>query len=114
MLELAAAEEVGEGVVQVTQGFLGRALGHPVHPGHVRLLERVEFAVQVDGGWTLAGRMIGFLLTGQAPVVRPARRARMLATRGDLLVVQIKLGFVGALDGAHACSACSKSAVRYP
>ena len=42
--------------------------------------------------------LIGFLLAVQAPVVGPARRARMLAAGGHLRVIQGKLSFVGALD----------------
>src|SRR5258706_7426601 len=109
LLELGAAEEVGKGGVQVPQSFLRRALGHCVHPGHSGLLERVQFPLEINGRWTLAGRTIGFLLALQAPVVRPTRRPCMLLTGGDLLVIQIQLGLVGALNGAHAWCASSAS-----
>src|SRR5260370_1391553 len=109
MLERGAAEEVGKRGVQVAQSFLRRALGHRVHPGHSGLLARVQFPVEINGRWTRAGLAILVLLALQAPVVRPTRRPGMLLTGGDLRVIQIQLGLVGALNGAHAWCASSAS-----
>src|SRR5258706_2357797 len=114
LLERGAAEELGEGAVQVAQSFLRCALGHRVHPGNLGLLERVEFPVEINGRWTLAGRAVRILLALQAPVECPTRRPGMLLTGGDLLVIQIQLGLVGALDGAHAWSASAASAASAP
>src|SRR5258708_4333563 len=50
-------------------------------------------------------RAVGFLLAPQAPVVRPARRARVPFAGSGLPVVQSKLAFVRALDKAHASPA---------
>ncbi len=107
MLELHPAEEVGEGVVQVAQGFLRRALGHLVHPGNLGLLEGVQFPVLINRRRTRAGRAVHLLLARKSPVVRPARRPRMLAAGGGLLVIQIELGLVGSLDDAH--TSCARS-----
>src|SRR5258708_6549040 len=106
-LERYPPKEAREGAIQVAQRFLRSTLRHLVHPRHRGRLERVQLAMQVHRRWTLARLAIRFLLPLQAPIVGPARRPRMPLTRGGLLVIQVKLDLVGALDGAHASSTCS-------
>src|SRR5262249_39636285 len=47
-LERAAAEAVGKGSIQIAQRLLRRTFGHLVHPGKFGLLERVQFAVEIN------------------------------------------------------------------
>src|SRR5262249_28547528 len=71
----------------------------------------------VDGGGTRARLLVVLVLAPQAPGVGPARRARVLATRRDLLVVERQLRLVGARHEHVArptcspCSACSMQAL---
>ena len=75
-----------------SQGFLRRTLRHFIHPGQFALLQRIQFAVQVDGGWCLFPAGKGFLLASQTPDCRQSGRSSM-ANAGSLLsVVQVQLG----------------------
>src|SRR5262249_36055505 len=100
LLQLAPAEEVGKGVIQMVQGFLRRALGHRIHPGYFGLRQQVQFLVEVNRRGTPARLAVLILPALQAPPVRPARRARMLATGCDLPVVDRQLGIIGT-DHEH-------------
>src|SRR5260221_2764972 len=110
LLARHAAEEVLEGAIQIAQSFLGRALRDRIHPGHVSLLERVQFPVQLDGRWALASRTIGFLLLLQAPVVRPARRSRMLLTEKGQKAPRLQPGEAWPSPRAGVSPLCAKAA----
>ena len=94
LFEVTPSKELLEGGIQVPQRFLRRTLGDLIHPGHVRLLETVEFPVQLDGGRTRLARGIAFLLDPESPVVGPARGAGMLAAGCHLSIVEVQLRFV--------------------
>ena len=93
---LHPAEEMGEGLIQVTQGFLWRTFGNCIHPGQFGLLQRVQFTVQIDGSGCLFPIRKGLLLASELTVECKARRTCMTDTGGFLFVVQVKFGLEGA------------------
>jgi len=71
-LEVTAAEAVGEGGIEVAQGFLGRARGHRIQAGQLARLAGVQLAVQLDGRRTRAGGVVDRLLASQSSMVGEA------------------------------------------
>ena len=69
-----------------------------VHPGKVRLLERVEFAMEFHGGDGASRLLIDLLLAGKAPIVGEPGDARMLLAERDLLVIQVEFRSVAPRD----------------
>jgi len=98
LLKFHSPEEVLECTVQIPERFLGGALGDFVEPGQVGLLEGVQPAVEVYCGGRLARELVGFYLSGQAPVVCEARGSAVIRKQGTLSVVRFKLGLVGSLN----------------
>jgi hypothetical protein len=60
------------------------------------MFQRVEFQVQFHHGGAVLGGPVTFLLDFQAPIIREPRRTRVLLAGRELVVVQVKLGFIGA------------------
>ena len=80
---------MGEGIIEVAQGLLRRCLRYFVHPGEVRLLERVEFPVQfhrVNGASRLP---VDLLLAVQSPIVGEPGDTHMLPAGRVLLVIEV-------------------------
>ena len=98
LLQPAAAKEVGEGTIEVTQGFLRRALRAFVHPGEVRLLERVEFPVQFHGGDGASHLPVDLLLAFETPVVGESGNTSMLLAGRDLPVSEVQFSFIASRD----------------
>jgi len=92
----------GEGGIQIAQRFLWGALGDLVQPEHSRLLERIEFPVEIHRRRCRACRAVRLLLARESPVACPARRPRMPPTGGGPYVVEVQLGFIRSLDGTHS------------
>ena len=97
-LQLAAAKEPGEGVLQVTQGFLRSGFAAFVHPGKVRLLECVEFAMEFHRGNGASRLLVDLLLAGKTPIIGEPADARMLLAERDLLVIQVEFRSVAPRD----------------
>ena len=64
----------------------------------VRLLERIEFPVQVDCGNGASRFLVNRSFACQAPVVGESGGSRMLFAQCDLLVVEIEFGAVAPGD----------------
>ena len=104
-LSLTRRKQWAKALVQVAQRLLRRARGDLIHPGHRRLLERIQVPMQLDRRGTRPRGAVRLLLARQSPVVCPARRACMALAGGDLPIIQRQLGFVRPLDEAHGASA---------
>src|SRR5262249_7090019 len=110
-----SAEAVAKAASRWRSASWGGALTHRVDPGHVGLLEPVQFLVPVAGGGTGASAAGGggFLSAVHAPVRGLACRARGLLAGGDLGVNQVKLHFVGTLESPHGSAARATRATRH-
>src|SRR5258708_10876519 len=73
------------------------------------MFERNKLVMQINDGWYRNSRWVdggipggeGFLLAGQAVVIRPAGRACMAQAHGALPIIQIQLGSIASQDGRH-------------
>jgi len=87
---------------KITQSLLPTAFGDIVHPGDIRLLERIQFFMQAYRGRCPATCRIFLLIASQSPIVHPTSSTSMLVTRSTLLIIQVQFGLVPAYH-LHSC-----------
>ena len=80
---------MAEGLIQVTERFLGCTLGDLIHPSILDLFQAIQFAMQVYGRGRFARCGIGGDFAPKPPVVGEAGTAGVFAAEGLLRVVQL-------------------------
>jgi len=96
LLEGYFAKEVGIGIVEVAQRLLGSTLAALIHPSIVRLLQGIEFFVQLDSGRTFTRGTVDLLGASQTPVVSEPGCTGMLEQDCSLLIIDIQFSFIAS------------------